>query len=187
MAKRDPLKTARNALRADIKEQLRTLLPDVLAETGIPTEASLNAKIGHKTDQFIDLKNAVISSPDEYVELWMQGFEEHLSTTSWKTVYDDLFKEIQESPSFQEYLNLFLRRSYLTHYEELHKTRPAVKDAEIWIGQNHADWGLLVTPRFVKGEWENDKSEIRHFRPAYWTVGHVLEHVAIRLKHSLHF
>lgn len=25
------------------------------------------------------------------------------------------------------------------------------------------------------GEWENDVSEIRHFKPNYWTIGHVLE------------
>jgi hypothetical protein len=32
-----------------------------------------------------------------------------------------------------------------------------------------------VTPRFAKGEWENDRSEIRHFKPWYWTIGHVLK------------
>lgn len=54
------------------------------------------------------------------------------------------------------------------------KGRP-FEEAEIWIGQNSADYGLLVTPRFANGNWENDKSEIRHFKPRYWTIGHVLE------------
>jgi hypothetical protein len=52
--------------------------------------------------------------------------------------------------------------------------RPTVEDAEVWIGQEHASYGLLVTPRFVGGQWENDKSEIRKFPQDYWTIGHVL-------------
>jgi hypothetical protein len=48
-------------------------------------------------------------------------------------------------------------------------------ESAIWIGQNNADYGLLITPRFVKGMWENDRSEIRHFPKLYWTIGHVLE------------
>ena len=45
----------------------------------------------------------------------------------------------------------------------------------MWIGQENASYGLLVTPRFKNGQWENDKSEIRHFKPNYWTIGHILE------------
>jgi hypothetical protein len=50
-----------------------------------------------------------------------------------------------------------------------------VKDAEIYIGQENAKYGILVTPRFMNGQWENDKSEIRHFRKQYWSIGHLLE------------
>jgi hypothetical protein len=32
-----------------------------------------------------------------------------------------------------------------------------------------------VTPRFRNGKWQNDKSEIRHFKPLYFSIGHVLE------------
>jgi hypothetical protein len=175
MAKRDPEKTARNKQIAALKGELRALLPKVLQETGIAREASLNAKIGHKSDEFIDLKNEVINSSEEFTSLWLAGFKEHLSTTGFRTSYDDLYDLMKGSRTFQEYLYKFLRRSYLNHYEELSKTRPSVAQAEIWIGQNHADYGLLVTPRFGKKGWENDKSEIRHFRPRYWSIGHVLE------------
>jgi len=175
MAKRDPDKTARNKQITALKKELRALLPQVLKETGITSEASLNAKIGHKSDEFIDLKNEIINSSEEFVSLWLAGFKEHLSTTKFRTVYDDLYDQMKASLAFQEYLYKFLRRSYLNHYEELSKTRPSVAKAEIWIGENHADYGLLVTPRFGKNGWENDKSEIRHFRPRYWSVGHVLE------------
>jgi len=175
MAKRDPQKTARNKMIETMKEQLRAMLPQVLQETGIPSEASLNAKIGGKSDEFLDLKNEIISSPEHYVLLWMEGFKQHLSTTGYQTAYDGLFDQIKNSPAFKAYLDIFLRRSYLKHYEELYRKRPAVNEAEVWIGQNNADWGLLVSPRFANGRWENDKSEIRHFKPVYWSIGHVLE------------
>jgi len=158
-----------------MKEQLRAMLPQVLKETGIPSEASLNAKIGGKSDEFIDLKNEIISSPEHYVLLWMDGFKQHLSTTGYQTAYDTLFDQIKASSAFRAYLDIFLRRSYLKHYEELYRKRPTVDEAEVWIGQNNADWGLLVSPRFANGRWENDKSEIRHFKPVYWSIGHVLE------------
>jgi hypothetical protein len=63
MAKRDPNITARNKRIKVMKERLRVLLPTVLAKTGINSEASLNAKIGGKAQDFIDLKNEVIHSP----------------------------------------------------------------------------------------------------------------------------
>jgi hypothetical protein len=82
---------------------------------------------------------------------------------------------LRKSDAFKEYLLLFLKRSYLKHYDELAKLRPHVTDAIIWIGQENANYGLAVTPRFVGGQWENDKSEIRAFKHGYWTIGHVME------------
>lgn len=71
---------------------------------------------------------------------------------------------------------VFLRRVYYRNIDALSKKRPTVEEAEVWIGQNNADYGLLITPRFnrKKAQWENDKSEIRHFEQPYWTIGHVL-------------
>lgn len=173
--KRDPIKTARNKKIKELTEELRALLPTVLKETGFKDEASLNAKIGGKADQFIDLKNDIFHSPLDYVNAYLEGFHNHLSTTGWKTSFDELYETLQASDAAQEYFLLFLERSYLKHYEELSKKRPTVAEAEVWIGQNNAEYGLLVTPRFANDDWENDKSEIRHFRPNYWTIGHVLE------------
>ena len=52
---------------------------------------------------------------------------------------------------------------------------PPQRTSEIWIGQNNSDYGVLITPKFnTHGEWENDRSEIRHFPNLYWTIGHVL-------------
>lgn len=176
MAKRDPRKTARNKRVAEMQAELRALQPQVFKETKYKNEASLNARIGHKADVFIDLKNEVILSPQHYVEFWRAGFDAHRTGSKhWKNTFDILFDEVKASPAFQRYLDLFLHRSYLKHYDELSKKRPTASDAEVWLGQSHAEYGLLIAPRFRNGDWENDKSEIRHFRPAYWTVGHALE------------
>jgi hypothetical protein len=75
MAKRDPNKTARNRIIASLKQELRTLLPDVLAEVGLSDELSLNAKIGSKHDDFFDLKTDVISSQEEFVSRWLEGLK----------------------------------------------------------------------------------------------------------------
>lgn len=176
MAKRDPAKTARNKRIKDMKEQLRKLLPTVLKETGFADEASLNAKIGGKADDFIDLKNEVIHSPTDYAAKYLEGFARHRGKGKfYKNAFDELYDALNGSKAAQQYMMLFLERSYLKHFEELSKHRPSVDEAVIWIGQNAADYGLLVAPRFAKGEWENDKSEIRHFKPKYWSIGHVLE------------
>jgi len=53
MAKRDPDKTARNRIVEAIKVKLRSILPQVLKETGYTSEASLNATIGSKNDDFL--------------------------------------------------------------------------------------------------------------------------------------
>jgi hypothetical protein len=159
-----------------MKNQLRDLLPTVLKETGFEDEASLNAKIGGKADEFLDLRNEVIHSPTDYAARYCQGFKNRLKNGSgFKTRYDNLYDALKDSKSAQQYMMLFLERSYLNHFDELSKLRPTVEDAAIWIGQNAADYGLLVSPRFAKGDWENDKSEIRHFKPKYWSIGHVME------------
>ncbi len=158
-----------------MKMRLRELLPTVLEETKIENEKSLNAKIGSKADEFIDLKNEVVTSPEHYASLYLDSFMASLSTTGFRTSFDDMYDLFNSSKAAQEYLLLFLERSYLKHYDELSKNRPSVHESAVWVGQNSADYGLLVTPRFSKGEWENDKSEIRRFKPGYWTIGHVLE------------
>jgi hypothetical protein len=81
---------------------------------------------------------------------------------------------VKNEKKVQKWLKLFLTRTYLRNYDALSKARPRVEDAEIWIGQKNASYGIFVTPRFNGGKWENDKSEIRHFKAKYWTIGHIV-------------
>lgn len=76
---------------------------------------------------------------------------------------------------FRDYLYLFLQRTFLRHINSYTKARPKIEESEIWIGQNNADYGILITPKFNGENWGNDKSEIRHFNKKYWSIGHVLE------------
>ncbi|NTD96367.1 topoisomerase [Agrobacterium tumefaciens] len=175
MAKRDPNKTARNKTIEQIKEQLRDIQTQACNEVDREDELSLNAYIGSKAGDFMDLKNEVIKTPDEYIIKWIEGLEKGLKEGKqgkFVKIYEHL--KDKNNQFFKQYVELFLRRSFLKRIDEFSKKRPHDSDSEIWYGEKNSDYGLLITPRFVNGKWENDKSEIRAFPEAYWTIGHVL-------------
>ena len=156
-----------------IKLKLREMLPDVLKDTGYENEQSLNATIGSKNDEFFNLKNDVIHSQEEFVSRWLEGLKKS-ALEHGVDAHLSIWKRLKQHKAFREYTVLFLKRSYLKHFDELSKNRPEVEEAELWIGQENANYGLFVSPRFRNGAWENDKSEIRAFTKAYWTIGHVM-------------
>lgn len=178
MAKRDPAKTLRNQKIAELTAQIDALKDDVLDETGYPNEQSLNATYGGKYADYIDIKHEVIDTPEQFIALYLQGFLRTLEGLGYfarpGNTFFDAYLHVKKHPVVRKWLRLFLARTYLRNYDALSKARPRVEEAEVWIGQNNASYGLLVTPRYVNGEWENDKSEIRHFQPKYWTIGHVM-------------
>src|SRR2546426_12678023 len=108
MARRDPNKTARNRIIDGMKAELRRMLPAVLAAVGLNTEASLKAKIGSKTDDFLDLKNDVIHSHEEFVNRWLQGLRKEVDQGS--PAYTWIYNNLRRHPSFRDYVLLFLRR-----------------------------------------------------------------------------
>lgn len=180
MTKRDPRQTAINKRDKEMSTKLKTLLPVVLKSTGIKTVQSLHGLIGHKNEYFIDVKNEIINSEEEYVTKWLSGLKksvskipEHFRTTENSKYY--IFKSIQLNKDFRDYLYLFLQRTFLRNINAYTKARPKIEESEIWIGQNNADYGILITPRFNRDNWENDKSEIRHFNQKYWSIGHILK------------
>lgn len=178
MAKRNPEVTARNKKINELTEKLQDMQDEVLKKTGFENVHSLHGKIGGKFDQFIDIKTEVINSSEHFISLWLQGYENDLLSRGEyvenSNLYDT-YKLLQDHPVFRDYLFVFLERVYLRNYDALSKKRPLIEEAEIYIGQNNANYGILITPRFVNGSWENDKSEIRHFKKQYWSIGHILE------------
>jgi hypothetical protein len=177
VAKRDPNKTALNKRIAAMTSELKAAEDHVGATLHEPTVLALHGRIGGKNAEFIDVKNEVIYSPEEYVALWIRGFLEVLEQRRpliRGDSYFDIFRKMRSDKVVEQYIITFLKRTYLRNREGLSRVRPRVEDAEVWIGQERASYGILVTPRFVKQRWENDKSEIRKFPQDYWTIGHVL-------------
>ncbi len=180
MAKRDPIKTAINKRDKEISQKLKSLLPDVLRTTDRKNEQSLHGLIGHKNEKFIDVRNEIIYSEEQYVTLWLSGLLEAVKTIPKYFRDDDntkyyIYRQIQSNSYFRDYLYLFLKRTYLRNINAYTKAKPKIEESEIWIGQNNADYGILITPRFNGNNWENDKSEIRHFDEKYWSIGHILK------------
>lgn len=169
-----------SAFQKDLASKTRKLnkiLPEVMEITGYE-RLSLNAKIGGKNAEFMDINNEVILSPDHFVALWMKGLIRYLDDLGQyrerSNIYE-LLQYIQKHQVVRDYAFTFLERTYMRNYTALSKKRPKVEEAAMWIGQENATYGILVTPRFSNGNWENDVSEIRHFKKKYWTIGHVLE------------
>ncbi|HLP88657.1 MAG TPA: hypothetical protein VK184_08730 [Nostocaceae cyanobacterium] len=183
MAKRDPEKTIRNREIKALTEQIKALTPIVLKLTNSDSILSLNAKYGSKYAEYIDIANEVIDTPEQFTSLYYQGFLKKLDeinqNSSQYTIFNNHhfnnFLYWHDHEEVQEWLRLFLKRTFLKNYESLSKVRPKIEESVIWIGQENASYGLLVTPRFKDGQWENDKSEIRHFKPRYWTISHILK------------
>lgn len=164
-----------------IKELLRKLLPDVLKLTGCAKESEINAKIGSRYDRFVGVRRESIGSPDEFASAYLDALRDVVLSTPIQSRSDnrccDLATWYQDSKVFREYIDLFLERSFLKSHREYSRVKPATTEDHLWIGQNDAEFGLFVVPRFSdsKHEWENDQSEIRKFKPKYFTIGHVLE------------
>lgn len=177
MVKRDINQTIRNKEILRIKDELRQLQPKVFEE--LPDRANelkLNAYIGSKAADFIDLKHEVIDTPQKYILKWLEGMKIKSSETNRaNNIFEDLHDE--NKPYFKKYVHLFLTRSFLKYYNELSKVRPNVNDAHLWFGSNDNFYGFFITPRWnpVKEEWENDNSEIRVVQFKYWSIGHILE------------
>ena len=178
MTPRDPEKTARNKKIKNLTEELKSLLPTVLAKTGFDSELSLNAKLGSKHDKYVDVRNKVFHSPLHFITTYLEGYKADLlgrGDFATKSNAYETYLLLKEIPEFKQYMMLFLERTFWRYYESLTRTKPQEKEAEIWIGQTNADYGIMITPRYKNGQWENDKSEIRHFKKRYWSIGHILE------------
>jgi len=170
---------ARKKIHGELTAQLKVLLPIVLEKTGFVSVHSLNAKIGGKYGHYLDVRNAVVNSPEHFITLWLEAFKDIVD--NFKSVGQasrtevETFELLKAHKEFQDYLYIFLKRTYIKYVDSLSKRKPPTNDSEMWIGQKNANYGILVTPGFRNGNWENDKSEIRHFKPRYWSIGHVLQ------------
>lgn len=156
---------------------LTKMLPEVIEITGY-TEASFHAQLGGKNVELLNIKDTVIASEEEFVTLWMQGMMKYLDELGERKESTNAYRLMQflrNHDVVREYAFTFLERMYLRNYNALSKKRPKDDEAVMWIGQENASYGILITSVFRGDNWENDKSEIRHFGKPYWTIGHILE------------
>lgn len=170
------MKTAINPIKLEIEKITKKLLeiePIVLKRTGIESVRSLNGLYGGKHAVYINMLDEIIESPDHFVALYMNGFKKK---AEFLGSHHNNYRRLQKTPVLQEWLLLFLKRTYLRNYDALSKKRPPISEASMVLGQNKMCYGLFVTPRknHKTGEWENDKSEIRHLPYRYWSIGHIL-------------
>lgn len=159
-----------------MSSELEALQSYVLRELRSNSVRSLHAKLGGKNAEFIDIRTHVITTPEEFYTEWLLGLERRADARGGRqdSTYAPLLERICNDAKVEMYVRTFLMRTFLRHADSLSKKRPSDSEAEVWLGPNNADYGLLVTPRFRNGQWENDKSEIRHFKETYFTIGHVL-------------
>lgn len=148
---------------------------------------SVNASIGNTYQDFVNIKQVSLSSPDDFKSRYFLGWGKRIrfiierSKTSKADCYKDLeqnneyrfFKLFLTDNIIHEYVMLFLERSYYDKYKEYTRIKPNLEEI-LWIGDNKKVLGIGITPRFSNGEWENDKSEVRKVEFEYWTIGHIL-------------
>ena len=153
---------------------MKQILPNVLEVTDLKNVHSLHGNLGTRKGIYINLEDTVISSHVMYLSLFLEGLKQDL-TENKNSTYEAVFKKILAHDISKEYLSKFYHRTFLRKYDSLIRTRPSVDESAMCVGQNHAEYGLFVSPRYRNNAWENDKSEIRHLEKRYWSIGHVLE------------
>ena len=97
----------------------------------------------------------VILSSEQFISLWMEGYLDKLEAAGDDVIEGPLyhnFRLFRDEPIVREYVLILLERMYLRNFEVLSKKRPTIEEAVIWIGQENATYGLLITPRFR--DWE---------------------------------
>ena len=184
MSKIDANKAARKQRLEELKTQRRNLQTSVFNELKhfeegrYCNEPSLNAFVGSKHGEYVDLRNEVIKTSMEFTTKWLSGLKEKTKEslrTGRNARHNRMSKLLTgEYPCFKKYVKNFLESSFLKYYESHYKQKPKIDESEFWFGSNDDEYGLLVTPRFANNSWENDGSEIRHFKHPYWTISHVL-------------
>jgi hypothetical protein len=107
----------------------------------------LHGKIGGKFAKYIDIENKIITSGEHFISLWLQGYEQNLKDrgdfVSYSNAYDTYMLR-RKHKLFRDYLFIFLKRVYIRNFEALSEKRLKVEEAEIWIGQENANYGIFA-------------------------------------------
>lgn len=180
MGKNDSFISQRNKRIQDLSNQIKSYIPSVLEVTGYESELSLNATYGGKMQEYANVKYNSYRNEEDFINSYFTGFMQVVENldpeTKKQSKYYRALRNVSENKNVKEWLILFLRRAFLKNYDAYTRQKPANPDeALIWIGQENANYGIGITPRFRNGQWENDQSEIRRFNQRYFSIGHILK------------
>lgn len=182
---KDPLKLRIDELTAELESLRQTAMQRAGYSTfGNKQVASFHGTIGSKNNDYVDAIRQVFLSPEQFLAEWKQGALDQAAEWDLKELQKygrryqnhavhDILRLLQD-PIAREYIELFLERNFYKQYDARVRQKPADALWEIWLGHKNQEYGLLITPRFKNGEWENDVSHIRRVEFDYWTIGHVL-------------
>lgn len=164
-----------------ITAELRKLQPDALSRYCASMGRSLSlqsfhATIGGKNNTYVDSVRTQFSDFTDFQAQWLRGLRSELMRHG--TPYPDSsayrIATLLQDPVVQRYTFLFLERNFYRNYAERTRAKPSTSLWRLWFGDRNLHWGLLIAPAHRRGEWTNDKSEMRRADYHYWTVGHVL-------------
>ncbi len=164
-----------------ISAELRTLQAEALsrycAQTGRALSLqSFHATIGGKNNTYVDSVRTQFSDFSDFKAQWLHGLRcdllRHGRVVTTSAAYR--IAMLLQDPVVQQYTFLFLERNFFRNYVERTRSKPGPSLWSLWFGDKNLHWGLIIAPIHRRGEWTNDKSEMRRVDYTYWTVGHVL-------------
>jgi hypothetical protein len=153
----------------------RNLIQDVLYITNIENQYVLDGKISGKHASYVNVHNEKFRSLVDFLSRWFLGFYRRMLDTYAKGPQNDTFEYFLEFRELQTYMVAHLCTYYLNYKQSLEKEKPIYAKSIVSFRNRDVNYELLITPRFGEGKWENDKSEIRLFKPQYWSIGHILK------------
>lgn len=177
------------AIESQLTAELQRRFDDTLARASKLLAQSLSihsfhAIIGCRNNDFVDVVRTQFSDPDDFWRRWLRGFRIRLLEDQRKEIerYGRIktdksvfrLQKLIKDDSILEYTRLFLVRNFYRNLKARTRAKPKEALWEVWFGENRGPWGLLLTPAHRSGVWTNDKSEMRHAKYEYWTVGHVV-------------
>lgn len=169
----------------ELDKQINELKPYVELTLGKRIQ-SINAYIGAVYQNYMNIKQVSIATPDEFKSLYFSGWLKEIQRLSNIYSQAGCCKKIEDNPvcilfnyfindaRINKYITLFLERSFFKRVREYSRVKPDLEEI-LWIGDNRKILGIGITPRFRNGIWENDKSEVRKTSYNYWTIGHILD------------
>jgi len=166
MKKRYSNKDTRKKEIEKLSNQLDEKIQEILSITNLDSKKSIEAKIGSKIDKAFNLVYDIIESENKFIKEYFEWLNDNQN--------NDVYK-ICKNSSAREYVEIFLRKAFVTHYKEYSRKKLKKNEAYLWLGKNTPEYGLFVTPTYLNERWNNDRSEIRKFSEAYWSIGHLLK------------